>query len=85
MRPGTYDNASEQRERELLCSQRANEKAKTVAALQREHIRRAEEASRTAKRRSGRTLDKHDSDGREKRRLAVYTGQDGKAGRSQTQ
>ncbi len=81
MRPGTYDNASEQRKRELLCSQRANEKArKTVAALQREHIRRAEEASRTAKRRSGRTLDKHDSDGREKRRLAVYTGQDGKAG-----
>ena len=77
MRPGTYDNASEQRKRELLCSQRANEKArKTVAALQREHIRRAEEASRTAKRRSGRTLDKHDSDGREKRRLAVYTGQD---------
>lgn len=81
MRPGTYDSTSEQRERELLCSQRAHEKAKkTAAALQREYIRRAEEASKTAKRRSGRTLDKHDSDGREKRRLAIYTGQDGKAG-----
>lgn len=81
MRPGTYDSASEQRERELLRSQRAHEKAKkTAAALQREYIRRAEKASKTAKRRSGLALDKHDSDGREKRRLAVYTGQDGKTG-----
>ncbi|MDO5042183.1 MAG: ATP-binding cassette domain-containing protein [Slackia sp.] len=81
MRPGTYSNAFEQRERELLCSQRANEKAKkTAAALQREYIRRAEEASKTAKRRSARMLDKHDSDGRAKRKLAIYTGQDGKAG-----
>lgn len=81
MRPGTYESASEQRRRELACLQRANEKAKrTAAALQREHMRRAEEASRTAKRRSGRMLDKHDSDGRERRRLAVYSGQDGKAG-----
>ena len=81
MRPGAYSDASEQRERELLCSQRANEQAKkTAAALQREHIRRAEEASKTAKRRSARMLDKHDSDGRAKRKLAIYTGQDGKTG-----
>lgn len=80
-RPGTYDGASEQRKRELLHSQRTHEKAKrTAAALQREYIRRAEEASKTAKRRSARTLDKHDSDGRAKRQLAIFTGQDGKAG-----
>lgn len=80
-RPGTYDEASKQRERELLHSQRTHEKAKrTAAALQREYVRRTEEASKTAKRRSARTLDKHDSDGRAKRQLAVYTGQDGKAG-----
>lgn len=81
MRPGTYGETFEQRKRELLCARRANEKAKrTVAALQRERIRRAEEASKTAKRRSARGLDKHDSDGRAKRQLAVFTGQDGKAG-----
>ncbi|RNL21303.1 ABC transporter ATP-binding protein [Slackia faecicanis] len=81
MRPGDYGNASEQRKRELLCSQRANVQAKrTAAALQHEYIRRAEEASKTAKRRSARMLDKHDSDGRAKRKLAIYTGQDGKAG-----
>ena len=81
MRPGTYGEAFEQRKRELLCARRANEKAKrTVAALQRERIRRAEEASKTAKHRSARGLNKHDSDGRAKRQLAVFTGQDGKAG-----
>lgn len=80
-RPGIYDEASKQRERELLHSQRTHEKAKrSAAALQREYVRRTEEASKTAKRRSARTLDKHDSDGRAKRQLAVYTGQDGKAG-----
>lgn len=42
--------------------------------------RRKAVASQSAARRSGRNLDKHDSDGREKLRLAVYSGQDGKTG-----
>lgn len=38
-------------------------------------------AARTAKRRSAHSLDKHDSDGRAKRALAIVSGQDGKRGK----
>ena len=42
-------------------------------------------AARSAARRSARHLDRHDRDGREKIKLAVYTGQDGKAGKLSSQ
>ncbi|MFR1639878.1 MAG: ABC transporter ATP-binding protein [Eggerthellaceae bacterium] len=52
-----------------------------LARIKAERDRRAAVAARSAARRSARHLDRHDRDGREKIKLAVYTGQDGKAGK----
>jgi len=86
MRAGTYSQTSEQAEQERMATIHARENAqhelKRIAA---EKARRADEASRSAARRSGRNLAKHDSDGRERLRLAVISGQDGKAGRISAQ
>lgn len=81
MRPGGYTQAKEQAHNERLCITREKEAQKArVQKLQVEHDRPSQRAAQTASRLSARSLDKHDSDGRAKRRLAVFTGQDGKAG-----
>ena len=81
LRPGTYSRAHGQADIERATVARGRAKAKgELARLSAEYEDRAQLASRTASRRSARNLDKHDSDGRERIRLAVYTGQDGRAG-----
>lgn len=82
MRPGTYTQARSQAEREraTLRSEREALKA-TLARLKAEQADRAQLAARSAARRSGRNLEKHDSDGRARLRRAVVTSQDGKAGK----
>lgn len=86
MRPGGYSRAFDQaeRERETMARERkaAQRELKRIVA---EKARRAEEAGRAAARRSGHDLAKHDSDGRERLRLAVISGQDGKTGRLSAQ
>jgi len=86
MRPGTYSQAFRQAEQEraAMIHDRADAQRdlKRIAA---EKARRAGEADRAAARRSGRNLAKHDSDGRERLRLAVISGQDGKTGRISAQ
>jgi ATPase subunit of ABC transporter with duplicated ATPase domains len=81
MRSGTYSAARAQAgvERQTAIEQKASAR-KNAARLAAEAQARAEKASRTASRRSARSLDRHDSDGRERRRLAIVSGQDGKAG-----
>lgn len=82
MRPGGYSQASSQAALERSSAIHARENArKEKTRIEREAQRRREEASRTAGRRSLRGIDKRDSDAREKRNLAVVTGQDGKAGK----
>lgn len=82
MRPGAYSQGESQAELEDRSASRAREKARReqrrIAA---EAAMRRETASRAASRRSARNVAEHDSDAREKIRLAVYSGQDGKAGK----
>ena len=81
MRPGTYDQARAEHERERAeASAKKADAKRNAARLASEADARAHQAARTAARLSARHLGKHDSDGRAKRRLAVFTGQDGKAG-----
>lgn len=79
--PGGYTQAKTQqdRERKAVASERrrAREEVLRVGA---ESARRKAEADRAASRRSARHLDKGDRDGRARIRLAVVSGQDGKAG-----
>ena len=80
-RPGTCAQTRAQAEAERRTTARERGAAKAeLGRLTAEHEARARLAARTAARRSARHLDKHDSDGRERIRLAVYTGQDGRAG-----
>ncbi|MDU0347698.1 ATP-binding cassette domain-containing protein [Actinomyces sp. MRS3W] len=82
MRPGGYSQGSAQSLLERDTAVRRREQAKREKKrIAQEAQRRREEASRTASRRSGRHIAKHDNDARFKRRLAVVTGQDGKTGR----
>ena len=82
MRPGGYTQASSQAALERSSTIHARENArKEKTRIEREAQRRREEAARTAGRRSLRGIDKRDSDARERRNLAVVTGQDGKAGK----
>ena len=82
MRPGGYSQASVQASIERSSAVHAREKArKEKMRIEREALRRREEASRTAGKRSLKGIDKHDADARYKRRIAVVSGQDGKAGR----
>lgn len=81
MRPGGYSQAKAQAEQDTLSAMRAKEAQKAkVQKLQTEYAKRSHKADQTASRRSARNLDKHDRDGRAKIKLAIYTGQDGKAG-----
>ncbi len=82
LRSGSYQKAYQQAQLERQEQLREHDEARReYARLHKEHVRRAETASHTNARRSGRHLDKHDSSGRETLRLAVVSGQDGKAGR----
>lgn len=79
--PGGYNQAKSQQDlnRKTMASEhrRAHEEVLRVTA---ERARRRTEADRAASRRSARHLDKGDRDGRARIRLAVVSGQDGKAG-----
>lgn len=82
MRAGGYSRASSQVELERSSALHAKEAAqKEKARIERETQRRREEASRVQARKSGRTIDKHDSDAREKKQGYIVSGQDGKAGK----
>lgn len=82
MRPGTYTEAREQAAIEAQTATRTRENARAeVRKLAAEQQKRRQLADRTAARRSGKNLDARDSDGRAKLGLAIYTGQDGKAGK----
>lgn len=82
MRPGGYEQGTAQASLERKTA--VHDLTQARRELQRigaEAQKRRQLAERTAARRSGRNLDRHDSSGREKLRLAVISGQDGKAGR----
>lgn len=81
MRAGTYSQTRKQADadRKSMAHQRESAKA-DVRKLAAEAAQRSALADRTAARRSARHLDKHDNDARAKIKLAIYTGQDGKAG-----
>lgn len=82
MRAGGYSRASSQVELERSSALHAKEAAqKEKTRLEREAQRRREEASRVQARKSGRNIDKHDSDARAKRQGYIVSGQDGKAGK----
>ena len=82
MRVGGYSQASSQVELERSSALHAKEAAqKEKTRLEREAQRRREEASRVQARKSGRNIDKHDSDARAKKRGYIVSGQDGKAGK----
>ncbi len=85
MRPGTYSQAHAQAELERESTARARAVAKSEEKrLRAEYVKRAEEASRSAAKRSARHLDPKDHDGKGRIKLAVYTGKDGVAGKLAT-
>ncbi|MCI8468300.1 MAG: ABC-F family ATP-binding cassette domain-containing protein [Eggerthellaceae bacterium] len=82
MRPGGYTEATRLAAADRDARARERERARReVGRLEAEARRRAEEASRTAGRRSARGLDRHDSDGRERLGRAIVSGKDGVAGK----
>lgn len=86
MRPGTYSQGHEQENIERTTQEREHKNARRdMARLQAEKTQRAEMADKAKSRRSGRNLDKKDSDARAKIGLAIFTGQDGKRGKLSTQ
>lgn len=82
MREGTYSHTAAMYAAEQAAAARRKADARsTVRRLESEQAKRVAKANRTAARRSARHLDAHDSDGRARRGLAIFSGQDGKAGR----
>ncbi len=82
MRPGGYTQSSSQASLERSSAIHARQTArKEKARIEREAQRRREEASRSAGKRSLKGVSKHDADARYKKRIAVVSGQDGKAGK----
>lgn len=78
---GTYSEAKKELDIRSTTARRERQNAREeLSRVKSESQRRSVEASRAASRLSARNLDKKDSDGRARRRLAVYTGQDGKTG-----
>ena len=83
LRPGNYSCGDAERQREIAHVRREHD----VAAAELNRLRREQTARRAAAdaahgKRSGRDLERHDSDGRERLRLAILSGKDGRAGRS---
>lgn len=82
MRPGTYTAGRKQELRERQTAEARREQAKReLSRLEREKRRRTEDAVRAESRRSGRGVDPHDHDARDKRRLYIVSGQDGRRGK----
>ena len=78
MRPGGYSQASAQAALEREAATRAREEARREKRrIEREAQRRREVADRKEAGKSLRGIDKHDSDARHKKRLAVVSGTDG--------
>lgn len=81
-RPGGYSQGRDQEELERGTALRQRERARREKKrLAGEAQRRREEASRAAGMRSCRNLDPKDHSGKERVKLAVYTGKDGVAGK----
>ena len=84
--PGTYTQARRELElRQDTVRTEPRQARGELARIKAESVRRDGVAARSAARRSARHLDRHDRDGRAKIKLAVYTGQDGKAGKLSSQ
>lgn len=82
MRSGGYSKASGQAASERASAVKDREKAtREVKRLKAEAQRRSEEAARQKGKRSKRSLNKNDSDGREKIGRAIVSGKDGIAGK----
>lgn len=82
MRPGTYSAARAQAELERTATQaRRVQAVRNLNRLEEEKRRRSAEAARAHANRSGRGLDPHDHDAREKLGRYIVSGQDGKKGR----
>lgn len=83
---GTYTQAKDEmaRRRKAAFAERSNAR-RDLARIKAESVRREGVAARSSARRSARHLDPRDHDGRAKIDLAVFTGQDGKAGRLSSQ
>lgn len=84
--PGTYTQARRELDlrRETVRTERRQARNE-LARIKAESARRDGVAARSTARRSARRLDRRDHDGRAKIRLAVVSGQDGKAGRLSSQ
>lgn len=86
VRPGGYTAAHGQTELERAAIARERAQAKErLGRLAAERDRRAHEAARAAARRSKRHIDPKDKSAKAKIDLAIYTGQDGAAGRQAVQ
>ena len=86
MRPGGYTAAHGQAELERTSTARERAAAKEqLARLSTEQDRRAHEAARATARRSKRHIDPKDKSAKAKIDLAIYTGQDGAAGKKTVQ
>ena len=86
MRLGTYTQGQSQVQLESVTIKRERRSAKDeLIRLTKTKIARDNEAARADSRRSKRHLDKHDKDAKGRIDLAIYTGQDGKAGRRSAQ
>ena len=86
VRPGGYTAAHGQAELERTSTARERAAAKEqLARLSAEQDRRAHEAARAAARRSKRHIDPKDKSAKAKIDLAIYTGQDGAAGKKTVQ
>lgn len=81
-RPGSYEQACLQAQRDHSFLVRQHDKAQREAKrIESEALRRQQEAQKSAQKRSGRKLDVHDADAREKRGRAIVSGKDGVAGK----
>lgn len=84
--PGTYTEAKAQMElRQASVAAERRQVRDELARLRGEGARRRAEADRAGARRSARHLDRHDRDGRAKIKLAIVSGQDGRAGKLSAQ
>ena len=86
MRPGTYSAGREQEraDRVLVASERKAAKTE-MQRLQQVKVARDNEAARANARRSKKNIAKGDKDAKSRIDLAIYTGQDGKAGKRSAQ
>ncbi|MDD7105878.1 MAG: ATP-binding cassette domain-containing protein [Collinsella sp.] len=82
MRPGNYSQARSQANLERESAARAKSIARSEEKrMKAEYIRRVENASRSASKRSARHVDPKDHDAKARIKLAIYTGRDGVAGK----